>query len=83
LESQVLDLTEELDEDWVEVDTDEALLGEWSLLSVEKGLVQLVLGVSLDAFLPLLDLLLIVLLQVVAKRRVELLDILELLAVLN
>jgi hypothetical protein len=36
LESQVLDLTEELDEDWIEVDTDEALLGEWRLLSVEE-----------------------------------------------
>lgn len=45
--------------------------------------VELVLRVGFNSFFPKLDLLSVVLLQVVAKRRIKLLDILELLSVLN
>lgn len=81
--SQVLDLTEQLDEDGVEVDANEALLGQRRLLSVEQRLVELVLGIALNTLLPDLNLALVVLLDVVAERGIKLLDILELFAVLD
>ena len=82
-EEQVLDFSQESDKDWVEVDSDESLDGEWGLLSVDQEFVEFFLGVFLNTLLPKLDLDVVVLSKVFAKGGIELLDIFVLLSILN
>jgi len=79
---EILDLSEESDENWVKVDFDEPFLSMWSLLSYEKELVELVLSVVFNSLLPLLDFEVVVLIEVLAKGLEELLDVFILFSIL-
>jgi len=79
-EKKVFDFSKEPNENWIKVDSNESHL---ILLSIKKELVELLISMSLNSLLPMDDLLLVVLLQVLAKRNVKLLDIFELLSVLD
>jgi len=57
---EVLHLAEKSFERWVEVDTHESLLSNWSGLPIQKHLVQMHLSVILDSVVETDDLLLVV-----------------------
>ena len=80
---EVFDFAKVSHEDWVKVDSDEALFRKLGFLANEEELVELVLGVLFDTTLPLIDLGRVELVEVLAKRVVELVDVLVLFAVLK
>mmetsp|Transcript_20734 Transcript_20734/g.31851 ORF Transcript_20734/g.31851 Transcript_20734/m.31851 type:complete len:572 (-) Transcript_20734:732-2447(-) len=82
-QQQVLDFTEKANEHGVEVDSDESFFSDGSLFSVKQELVELVFSVLFNTLLPLLDLHVVVLLQVLAEGGVQLLHVLVLFAVLD
>ncbi len=80
---KILDLTEESDEDRVEVNSEEALGSNWSLFSNQEILVEFLFSGLFNTSFPLLNLLVFELSQVLAKRGIKLLDILILFTILN
>lgn len=80
---EILDFSKNSHKDWVEVDSDKSLGSLWSWLSVEEELVKLVLCGLFNSLLPKGNLGAVVVLKVLAKRCIELLNILELFSVLN
>jgi hypothetical protein len=80
---EILNLSEESLQSGIEVDSNEALLGNGSGLSYEQEFVQVNFGVLLNTLLPSSDLGGVVLLDVLAEGSVELLDILELFSILD
>ena len=83
LESQVLDLTEKFNQNWIEVDSNETFFGQWSFFSVKKRLVELVLSIDFNTLLPNLNLAFVISLDIITEGSIELLDILELFTVLD
>jgi len=83
LEGKILYLTKQLDKNWIKVNSNKSFLRISNLFLVKKRLIELVLGISFNTFLPNLNLLLIILFEIVAKRMVKLLDILVLFTILN
>ena len=83
LKSQVLDLTEELNQNWIEIDSNETFLSQWGFFSVKKRLVKLVLSIDFNTLLPNLNLALVISFDVITEGSIELLDILELFTVLD
>jgi hypothetical protein len=80
---EILNLSEESLQSGIEVDSNEALLGNGSGFSYEQEFVQVNFGVLLNTLLPSSDLGGVVLLDVLAEGSVELLDILELFSILD
>jgi len=80
---KILNLTEKSYEDWVEVDSQETLWGNGGLLTDKEVLIEFVLSAFLNTLLPLLDLKIFELAEILAKRGIELLNIFVLFSVLN
>jgi hypothetical protein len=80
---EILNLSEESLQSGIEVDSNEALLGNGSGFSYEQEFVQVNFGVLLNTLLPSSNLGGVVLLDVLAEGSVELLDILELFSILD
>lgn len=82
-EQEVLDFSEESYKYWIEVNSDEFLIWYCSVLSVEKELLELIFSVLFNSTFPGSDLLLIVILEVLAKGAVQLLDVLVFFSILD
>jgi len=80
---KILNLTEKSYEDWVEVDSQKTLWGNGGLLTDKEVLIEFVLSAFLNTLLPLLDLKIFELAEILAKRGIELLNIFVLFSVLN
>ena len=79
---EVLDLAEVAGQDGIEVDSNKTLLSKFGLLTHEKILVELVLGVFLYSAFPLVNLSGVVLIKILTQRVEKLDDIFVLFAVL-
>ena len=69
--------------DWVEVDSQETFWSNGGLLTDKEVLIEFVLSAFLNTLLPLLDLKIFELAEILAKRGIELLNIFVLFSVLN
>lgn len=65
-EEEILDLSKDPHEHWVEVNSDESLWSLWSCFSIEEELLEVVLSGLFDSLLPKLNLAEVVVLQVLA-----------------
>jgi len=82
-ELKILNLTKKSNKNGVKIDSEEALRSDWGLFSNQEVLVEFLFSGFFNTRLPLLDLLVLELSEILAQRCIKLLNILILFAVLN